>query len=183
MPNRSRTQYQSEIFLGIPHLPFGDIKTMEIEEEMSLKERVQTVLESMSGKERGKKARLARIAGCSGPVINHWLNGTQDDMNFGHAQKIAKTLGYRVEWLMTGVGPRRPGDGEELLKNGMQMVEAFAEAEVKDPEENDAENDLYLKVTADELKLITRYRNATVKGKSFIDMASINAPKDVPGKH
>lgn len=183
MPNYARTQSKDEIFFMNHQLPFGDIKTMELEEEMSLKERVQTVLDSMSGKEHGKKARLARIAGCSGPVINHWLNGTQDEMNFGHAQKIAKELGFRVEWLMTGIGPRKPGEGEELLKNGMHMVEAFTEPELKDSEEVDLENDLFLKVSAEELKLITRYRNATPKGKNFIEMASINAPKDVPGKH
>jgi transcriptional regulator with XRE-family HTH domain len=167
-------------------LSFGDQKTMDTQEEMSLAERVQLVLDEMEGRDHGKKARLARIAGCSGPVVNHWLNGNQTEMNLEHAQRIAKALGYRAGWLLKGTGPRRPGPGESVLLAGLENhVEELnlEEQEMQTDLAVDPENDLYIKVSADELKLITRYRNATRTGKTFIDMASINAPKEIPGKH
>lgn len=164
---------------------FGDLKIMNTEEEMSLKDRVQLILDEMEGRDHGKKARLARIAKCSGPVVNHWLGDEQKEMNFEHAQRIAVALGYRVGWLMTGKGPRRPNEGEDVLQNGIEL-------DLGQPEQLSAqgsapavstEHDLYMQLNTDELKLITRYRNATKAGKTFIDMASINAPKEIPGKH
>jgi hypothetical protein len=156
---------------------------MKIEENMALKDRVDLILKEMDGREHGKKAKLARIAGCSGPVINHWLNGDQHEMNFEHAQRIAAELGYRVGWLMTGKGPRRPSAGEDVLQDGLDFGTEAKNAEEQAVAIEDSESDLYIRVSADELKLITRYRNATKAGKSFIEMASITAPKDVPGKH
>lgn len=182
MPNHTNMQTEHKKLYRKNLLLFGDQKIMFNEEEMSLKERVNIVLDSMPGPDRGKKARLARIAGCTGPVINHWINGEQQDMKFDHAQRIATALNFRVEWLLTGKGPKKPGEGEELLKHGLHPDEpassSMYESEIVDPE-----NDLWLKVTARELKLLNRYRNATEAGKMFIEMASINAPKDIPGKH
>jgi hypothetical protein len=182
MPSYNITQSKHSKSFIKNLVPFSDEKTMKIEEDMSLKDRVELILKEMTGREHGKKAKLARIAGCSGPVINHWLNDKQQEMNFEHAQRIASSLGYRVGWLMTGKGPRRPGPGEELLQDGLDFGTETEVAEHADASQ-DPENDLYIKVSAEELKLITRYRNATKVGKAFIEMASINAPKEVPGKH
>jgi hypothetical protein len=182
MPNRNLSQSKHKENFIKNLVLFRDENIMTLEEDMSLKDRVDLILKEMPGRVHGKKAKLARIAGCSGPVVNHWMNDKQQEMNFEHAQRIASALGYRVGWLMTGKGPRRPGAGEDLLQDGLDM-EVEDEAREQIASTADPENDLYIKVTSDELKLITRYRNATQAGKSFIDMAAVSAPKDVPGKH
>jgi transcriptional regulator with XRE-family HTH domain len=160
-------------------LLFGDLKTM-LNDEMALADRVALILSELEGNPHGKKAKLSRLAGCTPPVVNHWLGGKQLDMDFKHAQKLAAALGYRIEWLLTGKGPKRPGEGEDLLRDGMQ---AEAPAAAVDRGMEDQEDDLYLKVSAEELKLINRYRNSTKMGRLLIEAASIQAQKEVPGHH
>jgi transcriptional regulator with XRE-family HTH domain len=182
MPINNQTQQQHTKLFRKNLLLFGDLKTMLNEEEMALADRVQLILDELEGNPHGKKAKLSRLAGCTPPVVNHWLGGKQQDMDFKHAQKLAAALGYRIEWLLTGKGPKRPGEGEELLRDGLHLV-AAAPAAVEDKGLEDQEDDLYLKVSADELKLINRYRNSTKMGKLLIEAASIQAQKEVPGHH
>lgn len=179
MPINNQTQQKHAKLFKKNLVLFGDLKTM-LNEEMALADRVQLILDELEGKTHGKKAKLARLAGVTPPVVNHWLGGDQLDMDFKHAQKLAATLGYRIEWLLTGKGPKRPGEGEELLRDGMQ---ADAPAVAEDRGIEDQEDDLYLKVSSEELKLINRYRNSTKMGKLLIEAASIQAQKEVPGHH
>lgn len=181
MPINNQTQYKRAKLFKKNLLLFGDLKTMLNEEEMALADRVQVILDELEGNPHGKKAKLARLAGCTPPVVNHWLGRKQQDMDFKHAQSLAAALGYRVEWLLTGKGPKRPGEGEDLLRDGIHPADVSAA--VEDRGLDDQEDDLFLKVSSDELKLINRYRNSTRMGKLLIEAASIQSQKEVPGNH
>jgi hypothetical protein len=181
MPINNHTQQKHEKLFKKNLLLFGDLKTMT--DEMALADRVQLILDELEGNPHGKKAKLARLAGCTPPVVNHWLGRKQQDMDFKHAQKLSSALGYRIEWLLTGQGPKRPGEGEELLRDGLHLAPPPAPAAAEDRGMEDREDDLYLKVSAEELKLINRYRNSTKYGRLLIEAASIQAQKEVPGHH
>jgi hypothetical protein len=132
--------------------------TNKTENAMSLSERVQIILQEMEGREHGKKAALARIARCSGPVINHWVNGTQEEMNFEHATRIANELGYRVQWIMNGKGPKRVGeqDAGPIAVGPIHTTDASMTAEQKAPAHDE---ELFLvHVNIDEMRLLTAYR-------------------------
>lgn len=133
---------------------------MTSNEEMALQDRIRLVITEMEGREHGKQTRLAEIAQCGRPVVNHWLSGVQKEISYEHAKRISDRLGYRLEWLMDGKGPKRPGDREP------------------EPVQQDAEA-LYMKLSIDELKLITHFRAATPEGRSFILMAAANVQKDI----
>jgi hypothetical protein len=128
------------------------------ENAMSLSERVQIILQEMEGREHGKKAALARIARCSGPVINHWVNGTQEEMNFEHATRIANELGYRVQWIMNGTGPKRVGEQnvEPIAVKPGHTPAASVATEQKIPTQD--EEMFLVHVNLDELRLLTSYR-------------------------
>jgi hypothetical protein len=142
---------------------------------MNLADRIEVVLQDMqkaTGREHGTKANLARIAGCSGPVVNHWLNGEQQTMGYEHAERISKALGYRVNWLMSGKGPKKE-DEQDGPSAGVELPTLLADAGlVEDPTPLPAQggNDLFLNyVSRDEMRLISIYRE---KGKyrQMLDM-------------
>jgi hypothetical protein len=113
-------------------------------------------MSEMEGPERGKQKRLADYAGAERQVVNHWLSGVISEMRYEHAKNIEDSLGYSVDWLIRGKGPRRKAapspEGEKTL--------TF--------------------VTTDENRLLTRYRAATSLGKQIIMASADGAPKKIP---
>lgn len=138
---------------------------MSAETELALADRIRAIIDDMPGKDHGKQAELARIAGCGRPVVNHWLSG-QTVIKYEHAKNIADHFGYRLEWVREGKGPRKPG-----------------EREMPEKESGEREEALYMRLSVDEVKLITHYRAATSAGKALIDLSAASVPKDVGEKH
>lgn len=142
--------YSSEInrqFL----LKFGPHKNNMSEEPMALADRIRTVILEMPGQDYGKQAQLAEIAGCGRPVVNHWLSGQQGKINPKHAMAISAKLGYRVEWLMEGKGPKKKG-----------------EAEI-DVNESDSEKLFMIHLTQKELEVLNGYRLAEGMDRQVIE--------------
>lgn len=141
---------------------------------MNLADRTRLILQEMAGRDHGKQTRLAEIAGCARAVVNHWLSGAQEEMRYDHASKIAKKLGYRIDWLIAGRGPKRDGDQDQgmmiLDEESPSSIVSVAPAEEPKPASAQSSNDLFLNyVTHDEMRLITIYRE---KGKyrQMLDM-------------
>ena len=69
---------------------------------MNLSERIRTILA-----EKGiSQVELARAAGVSKTAVGLWKNGPTQDIDFLHAQKIGKELGYNPEWVAYGRAPK-----------------------------------------------------------------------------
>lgn len=136
-------------------LPFADSK-MSASRDMALQDRMRVVIAEMDGREYGKQTRLAEIAGCARAVVNHWLSGVQVEIKYDHAKNIASKLGYRLDWIMEGRGQKREG--------------------AKEPEQA-RHADLFMRLSVDELKIITHYRAANQVGKSIIELNAEIAPK------
>lgn len=126
--------------------------------DMALQDRIRTVIAEMDGREYGKQTRLAEIAGCARAVVNHWLSGVQMEIKYEHAKNIAQQLGYRLEWIMEGKGPKREGEASGV---------AGAKQE-----------DLFVRVTLEELKILTHYRAANSMGRAMIELTAASAPKE-----
>jgi transcriptional regulator with XRE-family HTH domain len=125
------------------------------EERMALADRIRGIIAEMPGPEYGKQARLARIAGTGRPAVNNWLSA-QKSISEEHAKRICDELGYRVEWLMEGKGPRRKGEHEmQQAEDALQVVH----------------------VTAKEWELVQAYRRSSTIGRSFIESACQFAQK------
>jgi transcriptional regulator with XRE-family HTH domain len=125
----------------------NDMKRQE--EKMALADRIRGIIAEMPGPEYGKQARLARIAGTGRPAVNNWLNA-QKSISEEHAKKICDELGYRLEWLLEGKGPRKKGEHElQQAEDALQVVH----------------------VTAKEWELVQAYRRSDGMGRSFIDSA------------
>lgn len=139
-------------------LPFADQK-MSGKQAMALKDRIRVVIAEMEGREYGKQTRLAELAGCARAVVNHWLSGVQVEIKYDHAKNIADKLGYRLDWIMEGRGQKR-----ESAKEPAQAKQA----------------DLLMRLSVDELKIITHYRAANPTGKSIIELNAEIAPKETP---
>ena len=58
---------------------------------------------------------LAKWLDYSQPMINYWLNGEKLP-SMDTAIKIANKFGVCVEWLITGKGEKRPGEGINLQR-------------------------------------------------------------------
>jgi hypothetical protein len=133
-------------------LPFASEKNNMAKKSldaMALADRIRTVLAEMPGPEYGKQARLAEIARCGRPVVNHWLSQKQDKINGKHAMNISAALGYRIEWLMEGKGPKKKGEPAE------------AESE---------ENKLFMvHVNAKEMEILSAYRAASPMDRALIE--------------
>lgn len=136
-------------------LPFEDSK-MSAPRDMALQDRMRVVIAEMEGREYGKQTRLAEIAGCARAVVNHWLSGVQQEIKYDHAKNIAAALGYRLDWIMEGKGPKREGEKEP------------AQAKT---------SDLLMRLSVDELKIIAHYRSANTIGKTMIELNAEIAPK------
>lgn len=139
-------------------LPFAGQKMSE-QRDMALKERIRVVIAEMSGREYGKQTRLAEIAGSARAVVNHWLSGVQVEIKYDHAKNISDKLGYRLDWIMEGRGPKR--EGEKV-------------------QEQPRPAELLMRLSVDELKIIAHYRAANPVGKSIIELNAEIAPKDKP---
>lgn len=144
-------------------LPFANEKNMKKREEerLALADRIRGIIAEMPGNEYGKQARLARIAGIGRPAVTNWLSG-QKSISLEHAERICDELGYRVEWLMEGKGPRRKGESElKAAEDALQVVH----------------------VTGKEWELVQAYRRSTALGRSFIENAcEFAAKQEHPGK-
>jgi SOS-response transcriptional repressor LexA len=67
-----------------------------------LQERVRAVLQ-----EQGlKQTDLAKVTGRSRALVNLWVNGPAESMDYEAAVKIGVKYGYSVDWLMLGKGPK-----------------------------------------------------------------------------
>lgn len=73
----------------------------------ALPERINEILESMDGPDRGRQSRLAEIAGASRQVVNHWLSGVIQSMDFRYAVNIHNQLGWSIDWLISGKTPKK----------------------------------------------------------------------------
>jgi hypothetical protein len=143
-------QTKNTIFGTQKPLPFAHHKN-NMNDVMALADRIRIILSDLDGPEYGKQARLAEIARCGRPVVNHWLSHKQETISSKHAMNIAAGLGYRVEWLMEGRGPRRKDSSEideevrteqpppkeatfmvQLSEEEMQVIMAFRKADSMD---------------------------------------------------
>jgi transcriptional regulator with XRE-family HTH domain len=138
-------------------LPFANEKNMKKREEerLALADRIRGIIAEMPGPEYGKQARLARIAGTGRPAVNNWLSG-QKSISEEHALKICDELGYRVEWLMEGKGPRRKGESEIKAAEDALLV---------------------VHVTSKEWELVQAYRRSSGMARVFIETACELAQK------
>jgi hypothetical protein len=123
---------------------------------MPLQDRIRVIMSEMEGPERGKQKRLADYAGADRQVVNHWLSGVIAEMRYEHAKNIEESLGYCVDWLIRGKGPRKR----------------------KAPSPEDEKFLTY--VTTDENRLLDRFRSATSLGKQIIMATADGAPKAPP---
>lgn len=142
--------------------------------------RVKTIIEEMPGKDRGKQTELARIAGASKQVVNHWVTGITTTMDYGHASMIQKTLGYRLDWLILGKGPKRDDDQDVVV------VEAASSSQpgtsIEEDQQPVGDGELFLvHVTLDELRLLSSYRKKQDYRPMFNEIAKIlaDAPDEV----
>ena len=156
--------YRSE-FNAQKRLPFGreknnmDIKT----EPMALSDRIRAIILDMDGPDYGKQARLAEIAGCGRPIVNHWLSGQQGKINPKHALAIAAKLGYRVEWIMEGKGPRKKGETEINI--------------------NDTDEKLFMiHVTQKEMEILNAYRSADPMDRTVIEHLCLKSARENSGR-
>ena len=69
---------------------------------LSLKERIEEVLRQ-SGL---SKAKLAHMAGVTGPAVSHWLSGETKELKGAVAARIEKGTGFSASWLSTGAGAK-----------------------------------------------------------------------------
>lgn len=154
--------YRSKISLQavLPFAAENNMKKRE-EERLALADRIRDIIAEMPGPEYGKQARLARIAKTGRPAVNNWLSG-QKSISLEHATLICDELGYRVEWLMEGKGPRKKGESElRAVEDALQVVH----------------------VTSKEWELVQAYRRSTALGRSFIENAcQFAAKQEDPGK-
>lgn len=152
--------YRTKINKQFP-LQFGRDKN-NMSEPMALSDRIRTVLLEMPGPDYGKQAKLADIAGCGRPIVNHWLSGQQGKINPKHAMAISAKLGYRVEWLLEGKGPKRKGETEA-------ETEASASSEEK----------LFMYyVTQEEIEILSAYRSADQMDKTMIKHLALRSARD-----
>lgn len=135
-------------------LPFASEKNNMAKKSldaMALADRIRTVLAEMPGPEYGKQARLAEIARCGRPVVNHWLSQKQDKINGKHAMNISAALGYRIEWLMEGKGPKKKGEPSEA-ESGKEEDKLFM-----------------VHVNAKEMEILSAYRAASPIDRTLIE--------------
>ncbi len=131
---------------------------------MALADRIRQIILEMDGNDYGKQARLAEIAGCGRPVVNHWLSGQQGKINAKHALAIAAKLGYRVEWIMEGKGPRKKGEAEINVN------------------ESSSEKLFLYHVTQKEMEMISDYRSADAMDKTLIEHLCKRSARDQAGR-
>lgn len=131
-----------------------------------LSERVEKIIRNMEGKPYGKQVALADIAGASKQVVNHWTTGVTLTMDYDYAKRISEKLGYRVDWLMSGKGPERveqPDDVQPMREQQAQNVSSSTKPA----------NDLFLThVTYEEMRLLTFCRTYPEAAKTFYKMAA-----------
>jgi len=141
---------------------------------MNLADRTRLILQEMGGKDYGKQTRLAEIAGCARAVVHHWLSGAQEEMRYDHASKIAKKLGYRLDWLMAGRGPKRDGEQDAIMVEAEPSM--TPEPSLAREQQPALGRELFLDyVTLDELRLLSSYRKSPDHRKMFDDLAKVIA--------
>lgn len=121
---------------------------------ISLADRIRLILSDLDGPEYGKQARLAEIARCGRPVVNHWLTHKQESISSKHAMNIAHALGYRMEWVMNGSGPRRSSDADTGAS--------------KDEQVTAQEPTFVIHLSEEEMQLITAYRKADAMDRAVM---------------
>jgi transcriptional regulator with XRE-family HTH domain len=149
-------QHISSYFHTQNLLPFATENNMN-EEPMALADRIRTILAELEGPEYGKQARLAKIAGCGRPAVNNWLTG-QQRIAGEHALAISNALGYRIEWLVEGKGPKKKGERDIDAAVGEKLF--------------------MMHVTQTEMEMITAYRTATTMGRALMETAWKAVPKE-----
>lgn len=131
-------------------LPFA-LEKKNMTETMALADRIKTVIIEMSGPDYGKQARLAEIAKCGRPVVNHWLSGQQGKINIKHALKLSDALGYEVKWLVEGKGPKKKGEKQVDADEGGETL-------------------FMLHVTQQEMDIVMAYRAAETMDRTLMDL-------------
>lgn len=110
----------------------------------TLGERLKRILAELDGPEHGKQSRLADVAGCTRATMSNYLKNPGAEIGYEYAKNMADALGYEVDWLITGRGePKAP-----RLANISPVTLTYVDAE--------------------ELTLLTHYREATAAGKDYI---------------
>lgn len=72
-------------------------------------ERLAVIAESKGFKERGRQAEVARVCQVTQPAAKKWFDGDALP-GMDHCVTIAEWGNVSFEWLITGRGPKRPGD-------------------------------------------------------------------------
>lgn len=130
---------------------------------ISLAERIAIVISEMEGKDRGKNTRLAVLAGTTRGRVSQWLRNPAESMSYEYARNLERTLGYSLEWLMYGKGPKMAADAKKH-----------------------APSDRFLSyVDMEEMILLDAYRHATAEGRRYIlksaELADKAPDKPSPG--
>lgn len=133
---------------------------------MALQDRIRQILQDMEGQEYGKRARLAAIAKCGKPVVTHWLNG-QEKIKEEHAMNIANALNYRLEWVLSGKGPRRKGETETI-----EFSDEHSGEELK-----------LIHVSARELEILNAYRIASPMERTIIEHLCLKTLREASKKN
>lgn len=71
-------------------------------ETTTLSTRIETILREQNI----RATELAKVAGVSDSTVTLWKNGTTSDMRAENALMIQRKYGYRIEWIVTGEGPK-----------------------------------------------------------------------------
>ena len=81
------------------------MKTLRLE----FSRRLIEIAESKGLKERGRQAAVAKICKVTQPAVKKWFDGDALP-GMDHCISLAEWGGVCFEWLMTGRGPKHPGD-------------------------------------------------------------------------
>jgi len=75
-----------------------------------LKDRVREAIEN-SGHTKAAIARMCRVTNAA---VTSWLSGETQSLMADKSLALERATGYRAPWLITGKGPRRLTDAEQL---------------------------------------------------------------------
>lgn len=133
-----------------------------------LSERIKNVMDGMKGEDDEKRIALAEIAGISTMLVDKWLSDINASIDYRCSKLISDNLGYRIDWLMRGIGPSKE----------KKRVEPVAVVEIREKRKQPVSgqvtksDDLFLThVTDEEMRLLTFFRTYPEAKQRFFEMA------------
>lgn len=78
---------------------------------MLLQDRLRSALQDAGLTANG----LAKLVGVSHVAVGQWLSGASKNIKGATAIRVASALGVNLDWLLTGVGPRKGAKAEPVI--------------------------------------------------------------------